>query len=269
MPEENTIFENASRDWSQSVRSRITPENFFYKKSIGSTNDFLMALAKEKETPPFALAVAEHQTSGRGRRGDAWVAPEGRNLLFSILLDLDLPPKTWTRLPHLVACSLGKAVESLLGDNRKVETKWPNDIYLEGKKLAGILVETSLTPKLRAIVGVGINVNMRPEEFPEELQETATSLYGEMGCESSRWYLLSLFLENLIQGFPNALEDFDECLSWLSERDFLKGKDVVVTAKKESVEGVASGIDEDGSLLVASATLGEIKIISCDQLLYC
>jgi len=266
MRSSSEIFQSATRDWSETIRSTIEEDQFLYAQTIGSTNDHLMELAKQSGTKPFTLSLTEHQTAGRGRRGDAWIAPAGRNLLFSILLDLPDSSRHWSRLPHIIAWCLGSAVESLCGDSSQIQTKWPNDLYLRGKKLAGILVETQLNPRPRAIVGIGINVNMRPEEFPPELRDTAISLYEIIECESSRWYLLSLFLENLITRYPDAMDDFDGCLSWLRERDFLIGRKLSLQSGGKTIVGTAAGLNDDGALLLETSDTNKTPIITCESM---
>ena len=192
---DQSIYESISADWNQSLKQRLPGDSVQYFESTGSTNDVLLELSKYNPNTSISihLAVADHQSEGRGRRGDAWLAPAGKNLLFSVLIPLEIEKRYWTRIPQLIAWTLGRAIESSIDPGLRVEAKWPNDLYLKGKKLGGILVETSLKPTPFAVVGIGMNVNIKQAEFPSEIQDIATSLYEHVGCESNRWYLLGQF----------------------------------------------------------------------------
>jgi len=148
----------------------------------GSTNDDAMDAARRKNSRSGLVIIADQQVIGRGRRGDAWIAPAGSSILMSILLrpESDLHPSLWPRLPHLAGLALAHAIERSVPTLRsRAMVKWPNDLYFDQKKIAGILVESQVgqPDQLPAIVvGLGLNVNTSPTDFPAELQETATSL---------------------------------------------------------------------------------------------
>lgn len=133
---------------------------------VGSTNDYL--LARAGELPDGAVVLAEEQAAGRGRRGRSWVAPRSAAVLMSILVKdrRSLPPEHFVRLTHIAGVAVAGGVEG-------AQIKWPNDVLLGGAKLAGILVESD---GRHAVVGIGVNVDTREDEFPEELDQPATSL---------------------------------------------------------------------------------------------
>ena len=133
---------------------------------VDSTNDYLMERAAELEDG--AIVIAESQSAGRGRRGRAWVAPRSAALLFSILVKANdsFGSGEFPRLTHLAAVAVAGGIEG-------AQIKWPNDVYLDGRKLAGILVEARGDC---AVVGIGVNVDTRAEEFPDDLDYPATSL---------------------------------------------------------------------------------------------
>ncbi len=268
---DQTYYDSLSAAWSDSLRQRLPGDSVQYFKSIGSTNDVLLGLSRHNPDKPitFRLAVADHQTAGRGRRGDAWLASAGKNLLFSVLLPLDLEKRYWTRIPQLIAWTMGRAIESVIDPGLRIEAKWPNDLYLTGKKLGGILVETSLTPEPFAVVGVGLNVNSKQGEFPPEIRDIATSLYEHLGCESNRWYLLEQFLENLLDGYPENVIDFDECLSWIRERDYLRDREVLIKQPGDQipVKGLGHGIGNEGELLVKMGSGKIEEIYSAESLI--
>lgn len=236
--------------WSEERKHRFPPERFQHLAETGSTNDDLLTRTRQGETAPFDLLLADRQHAGRGRRGHAWESGPARNLLFSIALPLPDDPRLWTRLPHLTARLVGEAIESILPPGTRLQSKWPNDLHYCGRKLAGILVETSPRPEPFAVVGVGVNVNQRRSEFPPELRLIATSLYEIVQCESSRLYLLGLIVEGFLDHYPEGLTRFDETLAWIAERDYLRDRRLRVETARGTITGTACGLDPEGALLV-------------------
>ena len=264
-----SIYEEITRDWSEEKREQFPSSAFQFHSSVGSTNTLLRENLESGEADHFSLVVADHQTAGRGRRGDRWEASEGSNLLFSLALQLPDSPRNWSRLPHLTAMVVGMSIESILTESPQVEAKWPNDLMAQSRKLCGILVETITTPSPFAIVGVGINVNMRGAEFPTELADIATSLYEMEGCEANRWFLLGLILESFLENFPDRLTDFESVLAWYRNRDFLAGKSIEVLTVTDSLKGVAKGLGADGELIVETPEKGEVAIVSAEKIVVC
>ncbi len=254
------------RGWSVEEAARFPLERFRHVEETGSTNDDLLALVRGGGAQPYDLVSADFQTQGRGRRGDRWEAPPGRNLLFSLALPLDEHRHLWPRLPHLAAWIVGTVVESVLGPGPLLQAKWPNDLLHEGRKLAGILVETVLAPTPFAVVGIGLNVNLRDEELPPDLKPIATSLYERIGCESSRWFLLGQILQGFLRHYPGQTKDFSPVLEWIRARDFLMGQTLAVRSGREWFEGVAAGIGDDGELLLETMNSGFVRIVSAEEI---
>lgn len=267
MPE--ALHEQIVRDWSAGERELFPPGRLDHRGETGSTSDDLAARLTDGSAGHFDLVVADHQSRGRGRRGDRWEAPPGRNLLFSLALELVDDRSLWTRLPHLTGEIVGSAIESILPPGGRVEAKWPNDLLVGGRKIAGILVETVGTRRPHAIVGVGINVNVRTGEFPDELRETATSLYELLGCESSRWFLLGLILREFAASYPDKLTNFDRSLAWLGERDFLRGRSLRLLSGNEEIGGVARGLGPGGELLVETGAGAIRPVLSAERIWLC
>ena len=173
------------------LKCRVMGSEIHSYKSIGSTNEVARRLA-EAGAPEGAIVIAEKQTRGRGRLGRTWHSVSGQGLYFSLILR----PKTdFSRLPALsmvAALSICRAIEKY---GLKAEIKWPNDCLLDGKKVAGILVELSaeLDRVDYAIMGIGINVNHRADDFPSSLRSTATSLYRISGIGIQRADLFRKF----------------------------------------------------------------------------
>jgi len=196
-----------------------------------STNERAKELA-DVGAPHGTLVTADEQTAGRGRQGREWTAPPRSAVLMSVVLrELD------ERLPLTAAVALCEALPV------EAAIKWPNDVWIEGRKVAGILVE-GRPQEGWAVLGIGVNVTTR--EFPPELAESATSLHLA-GIDEEAEGVLAALLSSLDEwlGAPPAsvLE------AWRS-RDALKGQRVRWTGG----DGVASGIDDSGALLVETST---------------
>jgi BirA family biotin operon repressor/biotin-[acetyl-CoA-carboxylase] ligase len=259
-------YDEIVRNWSPEERKCFPRERHFHLPETESTNDVLLEKIRSGGSCPFDLVTTDFQTKGRGRRGDRWEAPAGRNLLFSLAVPLPKNPVHWTRLPLITAYFVGTAIESILEGDRGLQAKWPNDLLFDGKKLLGILVETSSRDNAFAVVGVGINVNLRKEELSLELRETATSLYEIFGCESSRWYLLGLILRNFREESLNGRGSLPEAIEWLTDRDFLRGKSLKIRSGNQWFEGLGNGIGEGGQLLLRDANGSRIEIVSAEEI---
>jgi BirA family transcriptional regulator, biotin operon repressor / biotin---[acetyl-CoA-carboxylase] ligase len=210
----------------------------------GSTNDDALA-AVRAGAPHGATFVADAQTSGRGRRGHTWTSPPGENLTFSVLLRPALPPERMSALSLVV----GLAVRAVAARRVKptISIKWPNDVVVGRKKLAGILVESRLSGPLveAVVVGVGINVHMR--ELPEAIAEVATSLALLGDPAPSREAVLAEFLSELTPRLDAFVASgLGPLLSELRAHDALLDERVTVG----DWSGVGAGIDEDGALLI-------------------
>jgi BirA family transcriptional regulator, biotin operon repressor / biotin---[acetyl-CoA-carboxylase] ligase len=186
--------------------------------------------------PHGTVVTAAEQSAGRGRQGRTWTAPPGKALLYSaILRPLGEPPLSL--LPLSVAIAVCETAESLRS-GVACGVKWPNDVLLDERKLAGILIETRPQDDW-AVVGVGLNLTIEPGDFPSELRETATSLDGDASLEGAR----SSLDERLEHWLDAAREDILD--AW-RKRDVLRGREVVWSEGS----GFADGVDDRGSLLV-------------------
>lgn len=255
--------------WSEEERSRFPESSFLRFDTVSSTSTLLREFLGDGRAGHFSLVVADHQTAGRGRRGDRWEAKAGSNLLFSIALRLPRAPQTWSRLPHLAAFAVGRSLESILTEVETVEAKWPNDLLVGGRKLCGILVETTTVPQPFAVVGIGLNVNMRREDFPEALREQVTSVAEVEGCEANREYLLGLILQSLLSHYPSGLEDFSSVREWYEARDFLFGRKIAVETVSGTKTGKGVGLGEFGELLLERNDGTEEGVISAERIVFC
>lgn len=264
-----TIYREIVTGWKAEHRDQFQVEQLDYREVTGSTNDDLLEQLRGGSANHFHLVVADSQTKGRGRRGDRWEGGRGCNLLFSLSLELGPDRDQWSRLPHVAAYVVGSAVESILPPGDRIEAKWPNDLLCNGRKMAGILVETTLSPRPYAVIGIGLNVNLRLGDLSSELRQTSTSLYEVLGCESNRWFVLGLILQGFLDIYPNIHTIFNDVLDWIAPRDFLLGKKVRVITAKGNVEGLASGIGADGELLVQDSDEQTHRIISSEKIEVC
>ena len=157
---------------------------------VGSTPSTQLLLAPD--APEGALVVAEEQTAGRGRLGRSWFAPAGTSLLCSLQLRPDTPPKRLPELTGIAARSCAEAIAALTG--LEPALKFPNDVLVGERKVAGILAEAR---EGRVVLGIGVNVNVPAGELPEHVDRPATSLLVETGRELDRAELLAELLERL------------------------------------------------------------------------
>jgi BirA family biotin operon repressor/biotin-[acetyl-CoA-carboxylase] ligase len=210
-----------------------------------STNERAKELAGTG-APGGLVVTADEQTAGRGRRGHAWFAPVGSCLLYSALLR-PFAPDTAPLLPLAVPIAVCEAAESAAPV--RCQVKWPNDVWIDERKVAGVLVEAR-PDEGWAVIGVGLNVAISQEDFPVELRETATSLLpteaeGGLPPGGAPGVRRALAALNEAVGRWTAASD-DEVLAAFRSRDALIGRRI----SWEGGEGVAEEIDERGHLVV-------------------
>src|SRR6266700_3606798 len=162
-------------DLLSSLKTKVIGRDIRVFEETTSTNDVVERLARDG-VKEGVVVFAESQTKGRGRLGRKWMSPARRGLWFSILLRPDLRPQETTQLTVASATALRRAIQAHTG--LKPEIKWPNDLLVCGKKVAGILTELhgELDHVKYVIVGIGVNVNLSPGDFPPEVRKAATSI---------------------------------------------------------------------------------------------
>ncbi len=219
-------------------------------QETASTNDIAEKFARDGAREGVVV-FAESQTKGRGRLGRKWVSPGRKGLWFSLLLRPELPPQEITQLTVMSATALRRAIQKVTG--LPAQIKWPNDILIGGKKIAGILTELSAeVDRVRhVIIGMGVNVNFTADDFPAELRATATSLRVESGQEHSRAELATAILQELeadytrIRGrkFAAVADEWERHCATL-------GRNVTVHIGDRKIHGCAEALDDDGALLL-------------------
>jgi BirA family biotin operon repressor/biotin-[acetyl-CoA-carboxylase] ligase len=242
-------------DEAATARRRFgTPHRHF--RRVGSTNTVARELATAG-APHGTVVTAAEQTAGRGRQGRAWTAPPGAALLYSAVLR-PLEPRH-SVLPLAVALAVCETAE-VLRPEIECEVKWPNDIHLDGRKLAGILIEARPQDGW-AVLGVGLNLTIAADEFPAELRDRAISLFADASAVPyapvrrirNSWpgpaaaEALSARLERWLGADADA--DAGSVLAQWRKRDALLGREV----SWDKGSGVADGVDERGYLLVRLA----------------
>jgi BirA family biotin operon repressor/biotin-[acetyl-CoA-carboxylase] ligase len=231
-------------------KTRVVGRDIQVFEQTTSTNDVIERLARDG-VREGVVVFAESQTKGRGRLGRKWISPARKGLWFSILLRPHLRPQETTQLTVASATALRRAIVSQT--NLAVEIKWPNDILINGKKVAGILTEMSaeLDRVRHVIPGIGIDVNQDASEFPPELRKTATSLKIEHGESLSRAALAIEILQELDKDYDRvALGKFSEIADEWEEHCGTIGKDVTVQIGDRKIRGCAESLDDDGALIL-------------------
>ncbi|HEX5137523.1 MAG TPA: biotin--[acetyl-CoA-carboxylase] ligase [Planctomycetota bacterium] len=226
----------------------------YYQDVVTSTQDIAFELLAEGR-PHGTLVVADHQTGGRGSGSRLWHSTPGKSLLFSLLLDLEPPGTFVSVLTIAIATSLARSMIEIAGVPAKI--KFPNDILVRGKKVAGILLEVKdYGATHRVVAGVGINVNQVHGEFPEEIREIATSLREERKDKEPvrRPRLLRYVLQDLERWLERIRQgDFAELEGVWNRFAAMEGKEVRFRRGSEEVSGTIVEASVREGLLVRVA----------------
>jgi BirA family biotin operon repressor/biotin-[acetyl-CoA-carboxylase] ligase len=226
-----------------------------HHRTVDSTNERAKQLAT-RGAPGGLVVTAGEQTAGRGRRGHAWFAPSGSSLLYSGLLRPFAADQS-SLLPLAVPVAVCEAAEAVAPV--RCQLKWPNDVWIEERKVAGVLVEAR-PEEGWAVIGVGLNVAISPDLFPPELRDTATSLLpteAEDGLPPGGAPGVGASLQALNESLARWVEaDGDRVLDAYRARDALCGRRV----SWDGGQGVAKEIDERGHLVVATDDGDEVSL---------
>ncbi|MCO6510164.1 MAG: biotin--[acetyl-CoA-carboxylase] ligase [Aridibacter famidurans] len=218
-------------------------------ESLPSTNTEALSQAR-KGAPEGLCVVADEQTEGRGRHGRRWVSDPGAGLYFSALLRPDLEPKDLPILTLATAVAVHDTLKDLYGI--EADIKWPNDLLIKGRKIAGILAETTETEDGTAVV-IGIGINLRSMHLPEDLASVSASVESETGAPGDRDELLDRLVRFFFfhcertatsSGRDRVLKD------WAARSSYGRGKHVRVDVAGKLIEGVTDGLDSHGALTV-------------------
>ena len=241
------------------METKWAGSNVMYYDETDSTNN----RAKEEgdnKAPNGTLFVADMQVAGKGRRGRVWQSPAGSSIYMTILLYPQLSPLKAPQLTLVMAIAVAEGIKTVTGLDTKI--KWPNDIIVNGRKICGILTEmsTEIDYINHVVIGVGINVNQ--DEFPEDIQRTASSLKIELGHRVKRSELIAAIMKSFEKNYEIFMETKD--LSGLQElyNSMLVNldRDVKVLEPGNEYEAHALGINKTGELIVRTPK-GEEKEI--------
>ena len=238
-----------------------------YFPEIGSTNNYAKERA-ESGAGEGEVVVAESQSQGRGRLGRRWESPPFANLYVSILLRPKLSPAHVAQITLMAAVALAEVVEGFVP--QKPAIKWPNDILIGGKKLAGILSEAACSAERveYVILGIGVNLNYACSAMPEEIRRRATSVLEAAGRPVQR----ESFLQRLIQGIERCYGELEQAgfdaLAARWESYFAwRGRRVRVELLDQVTTGTARGIDRDGALIIVDDGGVAHRILAGDVIL--
>ncbi|MBE0425475.1 MAG: biotin--[acetyl-CoA-carboxylase] ligase [Nitrospirae bacterium] len=239
-------------------------KNVLFFEKVDSTNTIAVDIAEKSDEGTVVLA--DSQERGRGRLGRAWISPPGTNIYMSVIIKPTLGNENITLITIMAAVSCAIALRRLTGLD--ISIKWPNDIVLNNKKLGGILTELKIYDKkiIFAIIGIGINVNVGIDVFPEDVRKIATSLRRETGRVYSRNEIVAEIL-NEIDYWHKFLNEKDKNILLSEWQRFAStlGREVMVVTGKESYRGLAESIDNQGMLMLRLPS-GELKRISTGDL---
>lgn len=201
----------------------------------------------QRAAPEGTLVLCDHQTQGRGQLGRKWLEEKGKGIAMSLILRPDVPIQTAGQLTILAGVALAESLAPLVD----AKIKWPNDILVDGRKLAGILTEMQAESDRIGSIIIGIGVNVNHDSFPPDIIHRATSLKSSTGCEHKRSEIVARFLNTFEPMYTQWLEHgftpFVERFLRLADR---KDKLVTLRTRERVLTGILRGITKEGTLLI-------------------
>jgi BirA family biotin operon repressor/biotin-[acetyl-CoA-carboxylase] ligase len=236
------------QDITSGLKTRVIGREIQLFTTLASTNTVAMELASGGAIEG-TVVVAETQTGGKGRLGRKWISPKG-NLYLSIILRPSIPTYKAPLITLMGAVAVASAIVKACGLAAGI--KWPNDIFISGKKVGGLLTEMSAEQdRIRHIVlGIGVDVNMMLDELPPDIRGLTTTLSEETGTTINRTAFLRQLLKDLDHWYQQFLAQDAGVLAEWKRLNVTVGKRVTVSGAGETLEGQAEGIDAEGRLLV-------------------
>ena len=233
------------------LRSKFIGKSYVYRESVDSTSSYLASMEPD-EAVHGAVVAADRQTAGRGRMQNTWYSPPGTNLYFSIILRPDI---VLLKAPHLAlvtAAALMKVFKQKYPGLHPT-VKWPNDILVQGRKLAGILCEMQSEEDRvrRVIIGIGINVNSKIESYPLDLRERSISLRDATGSTSSRQDLIASILTEFEKCYELWLQQgLSPFMKIIENNSAIRDSEIIAVMQNREVSGIARGISDEGYLIL-------------------
>ena len=247
-------------DIRATLRTRTFGRTVYAFDKIDSTNVYARSL-RESDSAHGTLIVADEQTAGKGRQGRVWKSQKGMNLLFSLVLRPKIPHDRVRLLPFAAGLAVADAIEQTTGCN--VECKWPNDLLVGGKKVAGMLIESTVQNEAITNVILGIGVNVNQTQFPAELN--ATSLHIHTGKDIDRVRLLCAVLEEVEQRYEQ-LEHFSPrmILDEWKQRAPMFGSMITLVEHGSPLKATAVDIAADGALVIEELNGARREVLAGD-----
>lgn len=252
---------------SSKLSSSVLGSSVIVLDETDSTNNYAKKLV-QKNAPHGTVVVADRQTAGKGRLGRSFVSSKGIGLYMSVILRPDFGISVAPLITSVAAVAAAEAVERLCG--AEVRIKWVNDLYMNGRKICGILTEASMDMEMRslesAVIGIGINVRKTGDSFDEELSRRATSIEDETGISVDRNELCAAVISCL-----------DKCLGMIEDRSYLgeyrrrellTGNIITANIGNETVTGKAVGIDDNANLVIETEN-GTVRTLSSGEANLC
>ena len=243
-------------DIQSRLKTKWVGHPLLFFDSIDSTN-IRAKLEAEQGAESGLLVVADQQTAGRGRRGRGWESPSGSNIYYTLMLKPDFNADCAPMLTLVMALAVAKGIRQTLGRGSeegaaKVGIKWPNDIVVDGKKVCGILTEMSMEQAYIHHIVIGVGINVRRQEFPEEIRDRAAAIEEQCGFRISRSQLIADIMEAFEEDYEIFLQTHDLKRLRDSYAKLLVNRDreVCVLDPKGEFRGTARGINDQGELLI-------------------
>ncbi|MDI7261122.1 MAG: biotin--[acetyl-CoA-carboxylase] ligase [Thermodesulfobacteriota bacterium] len=247
-----------------SLKTKWMGKVIHYFDTLDSTNSTAYQLAvngaREGE-----IVIAESQEKGRGRLERHWFSPPFLNLYLSVILRPQIPPHQATLITLMAAVATAEAIQKFTGLQPLI--KWPNDILLKGRKVAGLLneIQSEMDRIHFVILGIGVNLNLDKKIFPQEIRSVATSMKQEMGQSISRKAFLQSILLALEAWYSKFLKEGGAVIlkAW-RDRAHIRGRRVKVTSFGETISGIAVDVDSDGALILRMENGKRRRVVAGD-----
>lgn len=232
----------------------------FCYESVDSTNDELFRISRFRDLPNGTAVLAESQSRGKGRTGRVWHSPSGLGIYLSVLFRLENQPALLSQLTLAAGVSVCKTLQRTTG--RSPELKWPNDVRYDGLKVGGILTEAQArNGSIRnVVVGIGVNVSHGPEDFPDNIRPTSTSISLATGRTPDRHALTAGLLDDLETTVERwRAEGFSSLADTWKRNSSTIGRKVRVLIENQPIEGMAVALTDEGALMI-EAEGGELVV---------
>ena len=258
------LFSKPLLSWN--LHTDYVGRRFIYRPSTESTMDDARHMLERWNVQHGAVLLAETQTAARGRAGRAWVTAPDVNLHFTLLLRIgDHDPRLLSYVTPLAIAGAIEDVAAKHGASLKVDLKWPNDAQIDGRKVAGVLIETAEGQEGEpvALVGVGINVNMDVEAHPE-IADIATSVKQALGFELPRELVLAAFCDHVERLYEEAASGSRRPFEAWKQRLVTLGREVTASGAGQPLRGMAVDVTDDGALVIETPDGARQSVVAGD-----